>query len=90
MEELAQAICANGGVMRNPLSHQMFTTNDIRAIISHPHGKHLAALEIEQKKLKLGVRPSTIDALDKLQGKDDSISLPFNCLETKALSYSLS
>ena len=67
IEELAQAISSNGGVMRNPLSHQMFTTNDIRAIVQHPKGKHLAAMDIEQKKLKLGVRPATIDQLDKLQ-----------------------
>lgn len=67
LSELSQAISSNGGVMRNPLSHQMFTTNDIRAIVQHPLGKHLAALEIEQKKLKLGIRPKTIDNLDKLQ-----------------------
>jgi hypothetical protein len=54
LSELSQAISSNGGVMRNPLSHQMFTTNDIRAIVQHPLGKHLAALEVEQKKLKLG------------------------------------
>lgn len=59
MSELAQAISSNGGVMRNPLSHQMFTTNDIRAIVQHPLGKHLAALEIEQKKLKLGIHAPT-------------------------------
>lgn len=56
LSELSQAISSNGGVMRNPLSHQMFTTNDIRAIVQHPLGKHLAALDIEQKKLKLGMK----------------------------------
>jgi hypothetical protein len=80
MDELAQAITANGGVMRNPLSRQMFTTNDIRAIVSHPLGKHLAAMEIEQKKLKMGVRPTTIDQLDKLQkvllGDQSADSIP--------------
>jgi hypothetical protein len=53
--------------MRNPLSRQMFTTNDIRSIVRHPLGKPLAQMEIEQKNLKLGVRQSTIEQLDKLQ-----------------------
>lgn len=66
LEELVQAITSNGGVMLNPLSQQMFTTNDIRAIVQHPLGKDLATMAIEQKKLKLGVRPKTIEQLDKL------------------------
>jgi len=66
MDELAQAIACNGGVMRNPLSRQMFTPNDIRAIVKHPLGKHLAALEMEQKSLSQGVRPMTIDEIDKM------------------------
>jgi len=67
IDELVQSITSNGGIMRNPISKQLFTTNDIRAIVQHPLGKNLAALEIEQKKLKLGVRPKTIEHLDKLQ-----------------------
>jgi hypothetical protein len=66
MEELAQAIASNGGVMRNPLSGQMFTTNDIRMIVQHPFGKRLAALQIEQSKLSQGVRPKTIEELEKM------------------------
>lgn len=66
MEELAGAIKAGKGVMRNPLSKQMFTRADIRAIIQHPLGKGLKALQVEQNKLKLGVRPQTIAELDKL------------------------
>lgn len=66
MEELAQAIESKGGVMRNPLSFQMFTTNDIRAIIQHPLGKRLAALEMEQKNLSQGFRQKTIDEIDKM------------------------
>jgi hypothetical protein len=66
MEELAGAIYSNGGVMRNPLSRQMFTTNDVRAIILHPFGKRLAAMQVEQSKLKQGVRPKTIEQLDKM------------------------
>ena len=66
MEELAQAISSNGGVMRNPLSRQMFTPTDIRAIIKHPLGKGLGALQIEQSKLSKGVRPATIERLADL------------------------
>lgn len=62
MSELAQAISSNGGIMRNPLSHQMFTVKDIRGIVQHPLGRHLAALDIEQKKLKLGEYPTTLEA----------------------------
>jgi hypothetical protein len=44
MEELAQATTSNGGVMRNPLSRQLFTPGDVKAIIQHLIGKPLAAL----------------------------------------------
>lgn len=66
MEELARAIRSGKGVMRNPLSKQMFTRADIRAIIQHPLGKGLQALRVEQSKLKRGVRPQTVDELDTL------------------------
>ena len=66
MEELARAIISGKGVMRNPLSKQMFTRADIRAIVQHPLGKGLQALQVEQSKLKRGVRPQTIDELDRL------------------------
>ena len=66
MEELAEAIKSNDGVMRNPLSKQMFTPNDVRAIIKHPLGKGLAALQIEQSKLSKGVRPATVKRLADL------------------------
>ncbi|PMD54292.1 uncharacterized protein K444DRAFT_540580 [Hyaloscypha bicolor E] len=66
MEELAQAIQSNGGIMRNPLSRQMFTTEDIRTILQHPLGKGLAALGVEQGKLSKGVRPKTIEELEKM------------------------
>lgn len=52
--------------MRNPLSKQIFTSADIRAISQHPLGKGLAVLQVEQSKLKLGVRLNTIDELEKL------------------------
>lgn len=66
MEELVSAIASGKGVMRNPLSKQMFTKTDIRAIIQHPLGKGLQALQIEQSQLKRGVRPRTIDEIDTL------------------------
>jgi hypothetical protein len=66
MEELAQAITANGGVMRNPLSKQMFTPKDIRGIVNHPHGKALQALQVAQHEMAKGVRPETIAQMDKL------------------------
>jgi hypothetical protein len=66
MEELAQAITANGGVMRNPLSRQMFTPKDIRGIVAHPDGKQLAALQVAQKEMSKGVRPETIAQMEKL------------------------
>ena len=52
--------------MRNPLSKQMFTLNDIRSIVHHPIGKKLAALELEQKSLSQGVRPKTIEEIEKM------------------------
>ncbi|KAF2471458.1 uncharacterized protein BDR25DRAFT_303448, partial [Lindgomyces ingoldianus] len=66
MDELAQAIKANGGVMRNPLSRQMFTPKDIRGIVSHPEGRQLAALQVQQHEMSKGVRPATIEHLEKL------------------------
>lgn len=66
MEELAQAITANGGIMRNPLSRQMFTPKDIRAIVTHPNGKRLAALQVKQHEMAKGVRLKTVDEMEKL------------------------
>ena len=66
MDELAQAITSNKGVMRNPLSKVMFTPADVRNIVKHPLGKGLAALQMDQSKLKRGLRPRTIDELARL------------------------
>lgn len=66
MEELSQAITSNKGVMRNPLSKHMFTPGDIKGILSHPLGQSLAALGIEQHKLKQGVRPKTLEEMDRM------------------------
>ncbi|KAF2710804.1 hypothetical protein K504DRAFT_375752 [Pleomassaria siparia CBS 279.74] len=66
MEELAQAITANGGVMRNPLSKIMFTPKDIRGIVTHEHGKVLGILQMEQHEMAKGVRPTTIEKMEEL------------------------
>jgi hypothetical protein len=66
MEELASAIASNNGVMRNPLSKQMFSDSDIRAILTHPFGQPLKPLQLAQNKLRKGVRPRTIDMIEIL------------------------
>ena len=66
MEELAGALKSGDGIMRNPLTKEMFTRSDVRAIVRHPLGKGLAALQLEQSSLKRGVRPQTILQIDKL------------------------
>ena len=66
MEELAQAITSNGGIMRNPLTKQMFTAGDVRQITRHPMGKKLAALQVKQDELSQGIREGTIQQLESL------------------------
>ena len=66
MEELAQAIEAQSGVMRNPLSRQMFSESDIKTILDHPIGRRLKPLEEEQHRQKKGVRIGTITKIDEL------------------------
>jgi hypothetical protein len=66
ISELVQAIQSNNGVMRNPLSKNMFTVDDVRAIIAHPLGKDLVVLQVEQGKLLKGVRERTVDELESL------------------------
>jgi hypothetical protein len=66
MEELVQAVTANGGVMRNPYSKALFTTNDIKAIIAHPQGACLKALQVEQSQLSKGIRAATITKMEEL------------------------
>jgi hypothetical protein len=66
MEELAQAITANGGVMRNPLSKIMFTPKDIKGIVTHQHGKALGALQMAQHEMSKGVRPDTITKMEEM------------------------
>jgi len=64
--ELVQAIQANGGVLRNPLSRDMFTPKDVKGILLHPAGKSLAALRVEQHEMSKGVRTETIIQMEKL------------------------
>jgi hypothetical protein len=93
MEELAAALASNGGVMRNPLSRQMFTADDVRAIIAHPQGNRLAAMQVAQDELSKGVRPRTIDQLDQLSAalltdqSDDQLSS--RCALDSFLRYSV-
>ncbi|KAF2837826.1 hypothetical protein M501DRAFT_1006362 [Patellaria atrata CBS 101060] len=66
MEELAAALSANGGVMRNPLSRELFSPEDVRSIVQHPLGGHLGALQVQQAELVKGLRQSTIERLSQL------------------------
>ncbi|KAF1917830.1 hypothetical protein BDU57DRAFT_445812 [Ampelomyces quisqualis] len=66
MDELVQAITANNGVLRNPLSKEMFTPKDVKGILLHPLGKALAALGVEQHEMAEGVRMETIVQMEKL------------------------
>ncbi|KAI8717010.1 hypothetical protein NCS52_00996200 [Fusarium sp. LHS14.1] len=66
MEELAQALAVNDGVMRNPLSKEMFTEADIRNILSHPLGVRLKPIQLAQSQLKQGVRAETIRRVEAL------------------------
>lgn len=44
MDELAQVIAANSGVMRSSLSRKMFSESDIRKILAQPLGQRLRLL----------------------------------------------
>lgn len=66
MDELVQAITVGKGIMRNPLSKEMFTPKDIRGILRHPSGRSLAALAVEQHEMSKGVRTRTIEEMGTL------------------------
>ncbi|KAJ2891853.1 hypothetical protein MKZ38_010635 [Zalerion maritima] len=66
MDELVPAITANGGVMRNPLSKDLFSPEDVARIVGHPLGAKLRPMQLEQKNLKKGVRTQTIQNLASL------------------------
>jgi hypothetical protein len=80
MDELVQAIQANSGVLRNPLSRDMFTPKDIKGILMHSSGKPLAALAVEQRQMSKGVRTETIDRMETLS----QVLLEDNSSDTKA------
>lgn len=91
MAELVQAIKASKGSLRNPLTKDPFSVADIEAIIRHPLGKDVAAVQIEQKKLKHGVRPETIKRLKAmaavLLSDDTENSAPSYAAVDEFLSY---
>ncbi|KAE8858948.1 hypothetical protein PTNB73_08428 [Pyrenophora teres f. teres] len=66
MDELVQAIKANSGVFRNPLSREMFTSKYVKSILTHPMGSPLAALHVEQAALSKGVQMETIEHMEIL------------------------
>jgi len=75
MEELAQALAVHDGVMRNPLSREMFSETDVRRILAHPLGARLKPMQVGQSQMKKGVREETIKRVEKLGGimlKDQS------------------
>lgn len=66
ISELVDAIKANSGVLRNPLSKEMFTPHDIKGILMHPLGKPLGALAVEQHEMSKGIRITTIEKMEAL------------------------
>lgn len=69
MDELAQALIANGGEMRNPINHRMFSNRDVQAIHSHPMTKNLDMSQRKQPDVRISALSSmeqTIDKLDEL------------------------
>jgi len=66
MSELTLALESNDGIMRNPMSREMFSELDVRAILAHPRGHKLKPMQLEQSALKKGIRPDTIDRVARL------------------------
>ncbi|KJR82201.1 uncharacterized protein SPSK_03271 [Sporothrix schenckii 1099-18] len=66
MSELADALAVNSGVMRNPITRDMFSEEDVRQILNHPLGERLRPMALEQSELKRGVRSTTIDRMAHL------------------------
>jgi hypothetical protein len=91
MDELAQAITANEGIMRNPLNKEMFTTKDIKGILTHPLGQGLGALAVKQNEMSKGVRSRTIDEMEKLcqvlLGDNSSDTIPSRKAVDEFLAY---
>jgi hypothetical protein len=66
VDELVQAVQANGGVMRNPLSKDMFSPEDVKMILLHPTGNALGMMQLQQNQMANGVRRATINQLVSL------------------------
>jgi len=74
--EIVSAVQANKGVMRNPLSRNMFSEPDIRFILGHPIGKQLKPMEEAQHRSKRNLRAATITKIEAVGGtmlKDQSM-----------------
>ena len=67
MAELVAALQANpAAAPRNPLSRAPFTEADVVAIVHHPLGRCLAAMQVSQRELKKGVRGEVVQRLEHL------------------------
>lgn len=66
MDELVSSLAANRGVMRNPLSKNLFSQADVKAITQHPFGRRLSSMQNEQGRMIQGVRLRTVDKIKEL------------------------
>jgi hypothetical protein len=91
MSELVSAIKASNGSLRNPLTKEPLSAADIEAIVRHPLGKEVAAVQIEQSQLRNGVRPETVNRLKSMSeillGDDSENSFPSHQATDEFLSY---
>ena len=91
MSELVQAIKANKGAFQNPLTRENFTATDVEAIVRHPTGKQLAAIQVEQDRLVKGVRQETVNRLRSmatvLLSDDSANTLPSHNAVDDFLAY---
>ncbi|CBX96886.1 hypothetical protein LEMA_P100170.1 [Plenodomus lingam JN3] len=91
LSELVDAIKANSGVLRNPLSKEMFTPHDIKGILMHPLGRPISALAVAQHEMSKGIRIATIEkmeALAKILLEDQSSeTLPSRVAVDEFLAY---
>jgi hypothetical protein len=70
MDELANALIANGGEMRNPINLRMFSSRDVQAINTHPMTKSLSVsqpdVRTSSQSSRAETRAETVDKLDEL------------------------
>jgi len=66
MDELANALIANGGEMRNPINLRMFSNRDVQAITTHPMAKRINAPQPDVRTAPLNSRAEMIGKLDEL------------------------